>query len=109
MFIYFLYILSEILGKCPTQTELFELLSPISAQWILIGMALNIDQDFLIDLEIESATCNAVKLDKLLDKWFVSRDEHLITWGEVIAALEGDIVNKKEIADKIRQYLIEHQ
>lgn len=93
----------------PTQKELLDLLVPISAQWKEVGMALKVDHNFLTGLEIGPSTSTVVKLGEVLNKWLISGVQDVITWGEVIAAIEGDIVNNKNIAEKIRKYLAERQ
>ena len=104
-----LYIFSEILGKRPTLKELLELLAPISGRWNDIGRALHADHNFLRSLETCRNIATVVKLDKVIHQWLMNDIRHLITWGDVIAVIEGDIVNNKKIADKIRKYLAERQ
>ena len=103
----YIYIFSDILEKRPTQRELLELLAPISAQWNEVGMALHVDHNFLAGLTIGQSTAPVVKLDQVIHQWLISGVQHLITWREVIAAMEGVIVNNKKVADKIRKYLAE--
>ena len=82
---------------------------PISAQWNEVGMALNVDRNFLAGLASGPNTSTIVKLDQVLNKWLISGVQHLITWDQVIAAMEGDIINNKEIAEKMRKYLAERK
>ena len=100
---------SDILGKCPDQSELLELLAPISAQWNEVGRALHVDFNFLTGLSIGPSTATVVKLDQVIHQWLISGDQDRITWRVVIATMEGVIVNNKKIADKIRKYLAERQ
>ena len=84
-------------------------MAPISVQWNEVGMALHVDCNFLAGLTVGRSTAPVVKLDRVINQWLKTGVKHLITWREVIAAMEGVIVNNKKIADKIRRYLAEHQ
>ena len=89
----------------PTQSELLDFLAPISAMWREIGRALNLTHNFLDGLDPHTST--VVKLDKVIYQWLINGDQDRITWGKVIAILEGNTAPNKEIAKKIQKYLAE--
>ena len=102
---YFVIILdiTSILNETPTQYELFELLSDINDKWYEIGLSLQVHRDILDDLKHSQKT-NLIKLHAVIDK-FLTTQPSPVTWVTVISAIESPVVNDKNIADLIHQYL----
>ena len=95
--------ITSILNETPTQLELFELLSDIRDKWYDIGLSLQVHQNILDDLKHNPNT-NFIKLFAVIGK-FLSTQPSPVTWISVISAIESPIINKKNIADLIRDYL----
>ena len=102
---YFVLILgiTSTLKETPTQYELFILLRSIRHKWYDIGLSLQVHRNVLDDLK-QSEGNDIFKLNKVINTWKETQPSP-DTWETVITAIESPIVNDKEIADLIRQYL----
>ena len=80
-----------------------ELLSGIRYKWYDIGLSLQVRRNILDDLKHSQKT-NLIKFYAVIDN-FLNRQPSFVSWETVIAAIENSIVNDKETADLIRQYL----
>ena len=100
---YFIVIsdITSILKEIPTKYELNSVLFNISDKWYDIGLSLQVRCNVLDDL-IQSERDD--KLLAVIDN-FLTTEPSPVTWETVITAIEGPIVNDKETADLIRQYL----
>ena len=47
------------------------------------------------------------KLDQVIQTWINTTDQYLVTWETVLAAIEGPIINNRNKASEIRQFLLE--
>ena len=101
--IYFVVIsdITSILKETPTKLELFHLLC--SDKWYDIGLSLQVRRNVLDNLK-QSEGDDVLKLDKLINIWKETQPSP-DTWETVITAIESPIVNDKETADLIREYL----
>ena len=79
------------------------LLGDINDQWFVIGKALSVPLNVLNGLQT-SPQNNKVRLIQVIHTWFSSQPSP-VTWETVIAAIEGPIVNNKQKAKEIRDYL----
>ena len=95
--------ITSILKETPTNHELFNLLDDISDKWYDIGLSLQVRRNVLDDLKHDQRG-NGYKLFGVIQN-FLHRQSSLVNWGRVMAAIESPIVNDKETADLIRQYL----
>ena len=100
---YFIVIsdITSILKEIPTKYELNSVLFNVSDKWYDIGLSLQVRRNVLDDL-IQSERDD--KLLAVIDN-FLTTEPSPVTWETVITAIEGPIVNDKETADLIRQYL----
>ena len=91
------------LKETPNADELVLLLIGISDKWYDIGLSLQVRRNVLDDLK-QSEGNNPTKLNKVIYIWKDTQPS-LVTWETVINAIESPIVNDKETANLIRQYL----
>ena len=98
------YCFLDILKEIPNHKEAVELLTSISADWEVIGIALNISQNDLkgIRQEITNIT---VKLSRVINRWIESESLSPVSWKTLISAIEGPIVNNRQKAKVIRDHL----
>ena len=95
--------ITTILKETPTIHELSYLLYDISDKWYDIGLSLQVRRNVLDDLK-HNQTDNDYKLFGVIQNFLTSQSS-LVNWETVIGAIESPIVNDKERADLIRQYL----
>ena len=76
----------------------------ISADWEVIGIALNVSQNDLKGFQQESID-KTVKLSRVIAKWMETESSSPVSWETLISAIEGPIVNNKKKAKEIRDYL----
>ena len=95
--------ITTILKETPTIHELSYLLYDISDKWYDIGLSLQVRRNVLDNLKHDQSG-NDYKLIVVI-KNFLTSQPSTINWETVIAAIESPIVNDKETADLIRQYL----
>ena len=86
----------------PDKHILIKLLANISNKWQEIGIALNIEQNFLNGLS--SGLADNVKLAKVIENWMNTQSSP-VTWRTVILAIEGPIVDNKSKADELRHHI----
>ena len=91
------------LKETPNADELVLLLIGISDKWYDIGLSLQVRRNVLDDLK-QSEGNDPTKLNKVIYIWKDTQPS-LVTWETVINAIESPIVNDKETANLIRQYL----
>ena len=91
------------LKETPNADELVLLLIGISDNWYDIGLSLQVRHNVLDDLK-QSEGDDETKLNKVIYIWKDTQPS-LVTWETIITAIESPIVNDKETADLIRQYL----
>ena len=95
--------ITSILKKSPTRYELFNLLFYFNEKWYDIGLSFQVPHDVLDNLK-QSEDNNYTKLEKVINIW-KDIQPSFVTWETVITAFDSPIINDKEIADLIRQYL----
>ena len=103
---YYIYLfaeISDILNQTPKLYQLRNLLADISSRWREIGLALGISDN---DLDNISSVVqdNKSKLCKMITKWIETQSSP-VTWGTIIFAIEGPIVDNKRKVDEIREFL----
>ena len=94
----------DILKEIPNHKEAVSLLTNISADWEVIGIALGVSQIDLKGLQPESFNIT-VKLSQVIAKWMETESSSPVSWETLISAIEGPIVNNKQKAKEIRDYL----
>ena len=75
----------------------------ISAKWEEIGSALNISRNELDGLQHANSNTK-MKLSQVLALW-IDSESTPVSWETLISAIEGPIVNNKQKAKEIRDYL----
>ena len=93
----------DVLSTAPNERKLVELLADIDDQWFVIGQALSVPLNVLNGLQT-TPLYNTVRLIQVIHTWFTSQPSPVI-WETVISAIEGPIVNNKQKAKEIRDYL----
>ena len=91
------------LKETPNADELVLLLINISDKWYDIGLSLQVHRNVLDDLKKREGDY-PTKLNKVIYSWKDTQPS-FVTWETIITAIESPIVNDKETADLIRQYL----
>ena len=71
--------------------------------WYIIGGALDISPGKLDSLD-QSQDPVKTKLFKVITKW-LNEKARAATWGELIEAVEGDIVESRQTGENIREFL----
>ena len=79
------------------------MLTDISAKWEEIGTALNISRNELDGLQHAHSSI-IMKLSQVLALW-IDSESTPVSWETLISAIEGPIVNNKQKAKEIRDYL----
>ena len=95
------------LGAVPIHRDLVDQLANISAKWNELGIALGVDANTLEGLE-HSNVSNQVRLGKVLQSWKDadgSAEALPYTWGSVIKAVGGPIVDNKEKMEEICKHV----
>ena len=82
---------------------LLSLLFGISDKWYDIGLSLQVRRNVLDEIK-QSENNNYIKLKKVISIWRDTKSSP-DTWETMITAAESPVINNKEIADGIRQYL----
>ena len=95
--------ITSILRETPTQYELRHLFYDIRDKWYDIGLSLQVRRYILDDFN-QSQKNDVVKLFDVIDN-FLTTQPSPVTWETVKTAMESPIVNNKEIAKLIHQYL----
>ena len=99
----FLSDISNILKKTPNEEDLFSLVYTVSDKWYDIGISLQVRRDVLDDLR-QSEDDNLTKLSKVINIWKDTKSSS-VTWEKIISVMEDPVIDKREIADGIRQNL----
>ena len=92
-----------IIDSKPQSHVLLEFLFPVSSKWYEIGGLLGVDDNTLDGLYATNDSPQ-VKLSKTLQNW-LNNQPTPTTWRKIIKIVEGPL-QKKSVADVIRQYLI---
>ena len=95
--------ITSILKETPTKYELFNLLFGIKENWYDIGLSLQVSRHALDDFK-RTWNGNEENLNAVIGNFLTSHSSS-VNWETVITAIEGFIVNSKETANLIRQYL----
>ena len=95
--------ITSILKETPNEGELFRALFAISDKWYDIGLSLQVRHNVLDEIK-QSEDNNYTKLEKVVSIWEETKSSP-DTWETMITTVESPIINNKEIADKICQYL----
>ena len=93
--------ITSIVKESPTKFELYSLLYDYDDKWYQFGMALQVHHKILDELKLKYT---GSKLDGVINSWKDTQPSP-DTWETVITAIESPIINDKEKADRIRQYL----
>ena len=93
----------DISKESPNHKEALSVLADISAKWEVIGIALGVSQNDLKGLQQENID-KTVKLARVIAKW-METESTPVSWETLISAIEGPIVNNKQKAKEIRDYL----
>ena len=102
-----MYLVLDILDiskKAPTKHELLDLLADIDDKWREVGLAFHVPDNILNGIKCNNDS-NKVKLSEVIDAWITTNEACSVTWDEVISAIGGSIVDNKNKADEIRDYL----
>ena len=100
---YLLTDISDVLREAPGHHDLCRLLATINHKWYEIGLAFSVSDNVLEGLYLERDS-NIRKLSQVVSTWIDTKSSP-VTWETVISAIEGPIVNNKNKADEIRDYL----
>ena len=95
--------ITSILKMTPTKHELSYLLIGIRDKWYDIGLSLQVRHNVLDEIK-QSEDIDLFKVDKVINIWKETQPS-LDIWETVITAIESPIVNDKETADLICQYV----
>ena len=103
-YIYLFFIeIVDILKEIPKEYQLRNLLANISSKWREIGLALGISDNDLDNISTVVQD-NMSRLCKMITKWIETQSSP-VTWGMIVFAIEGPIVNNKKKANEIREFL----
>ena len=83
------------------KVELCHLLFDISNKWYYAGLSLRVHRNVLNDLNLKTDEKTFFEVNDN----FLTTPLYLVTWETVITAIKSPIVNNKETADLIHQYL----
>ena len=89
--------------KVPDDYDLLCQLNAINSEWYMIGKALKVRDNLLQSLSHNYEEDN-IRLCRVIKCWKESMSTD-ITWETIIAVLEGPILNNKDRAKEIRQFL----
>ena len=94
----------DILKEIPNHKEAVALLTNISADWEVIGIALGVLHNDLKGLRQQNID-KTVKLSDVIATWMKTESSSPVSWKTLISAIEGPPVNHKQKAKEIRDYL----
>lgn len=97
--------IESILDTAPEVAHVLKLLLPISHQWELLGMALNINPDQRPNSS--SSTSAVICLGKVLEEWKRSECSK-VTWRNLLEVVNG-ILSQEIVADTIKQFLSDRE
>lgn len=92
------------LRQAPDKNQVLSLLSDISACWYNIGLALRVCSNDLESIKTDIQGDNIIKLNKVIENWITTCSSS-VSWQTLIIAIEGPIVNNRQKATEIRDYL----
>ena len=95
--------ITSILKETPDEGELYSALVVIRDKWYDIGLSLQVRRNVLDEIK-QSEDNDVTKLEKVTNIWEDTKSSP-DTWETMITAMESPVINNKEIADMIRQYL----
>ena len=98
------YILKKI---TPDTSLLCHLLASMDDKWHEIGIAFSVPKNVLSGLDHKQCS-NTIKLFEVINSWITTESKHPVTWETVISAIEGPVVDNKQRATEIKEYLIAH-
>ena len=106
LFLYYFFLSdpSDVLKKVPNKLEVLKLLNDIRAHWNMIGIALEVDSGTLECIR-HSHESDDLKLAEVIETW-INTERPSVTWETLIKAIEEPPLNKKRIANKIRDHLV---
>ena len=97
----------DVLKMTPNLSLLCPLLANMDNRWNEIGIALDVRENVLDGLRQRQGS-DTVKLSEVINSWMTTKSTSPITWETVISAIEGPVVQNKQRAMEIREYLIAH-
>ena len=97
----------DALKMTPDFPLLCSLLANMDDKWNEIGLALDVHKKILDGLR-QRHDSNTVKLSEVINSWITTESTSPITWETVISAIEGPVVDNKQRAMEIKEYLIAH-
>ena len=95
--------ISSISKETPNEYQILSRLIGISDKWYDIGLSLQVRRNVLDEIK-QSEDNDVTKLKKVVNIWQDAKSSST-TWETMITAAESPVINNKEIADEIRQYL----
>ena len=85
--------------------DLFVEFQYYSDKWYEIGLSLQVHRNLLDDLKL-SWKSDIAKIKEVIRIW-VNTKPSPITWETVMTAVKSPVINSKELADRIRQKLMQ--
>ena len=95
--------ITSILKETLNKGELLIALIDISDKWYDIGLLLQVRRNVLDEIK-QSEDNDVTKFKKVINIWEETKSSP-DTWETLITAAESPVINNKEIANSIRQYL----
>ena len=89
----------------PDTSLLCSLLANVDDKWNEVGIALGVQENVLSRLR-QRQDSNTLKLFEVINSWITTESTSPVTWETVISAIEGPVVDNKQRAIEIREYLI---
>ena len=92
----------QILSKIPTNKDAVSKLIPIKDKWFMIGTALEVTPADLNSLDTN--TNSEENLARVISKWMQKKSKKA-TWEALLEAVEGPMVEGRQVGDNIRDFL----
>ena len=95
------------IAETPTKDEVLTQLACIDELWRSIGNGLGLRYNTLECLALDK-TLNKTRLDNVIEMWLNMKDEcgdTPVTWNTIINVIKGPLVQRKDLAMKIYEYL----
>ena len=93
----------QILSKVPTNKDAVSVLMSIKDQWFMIGTALEVSPADLNSLNI-SRNLEEKNLAIMISIWIQKKSKEA-TWEALLEAIEGPMVEGRQVGDDIRDFL----
>ena len=93
----------QILSKVPTDKDAISVLIPIKDKWFMIGIALEVNTADLNSLNT-SKNPEEINLAILISKWIQMKAKEA-TWKALLEAVEGPMVEGRQVGNDIRDFL----